>query len=72
MTAAREPAEAEGWDAVTTRGLAVEIEYSRPALYDALYDAMFTHLVDLASATEEAPRRSGRRSASCSRLTRKA
>lgn len=31
--AARELAEAEGWDAVTTRRLAAEIEYSQPVLY---------------------------------------
>ncbi|MGW4822278.1 TetR/AcrR family transcriptional regulator [Streptomyces sp. NPDC004227] len=30
VTAAREPAEAEGWDAVTTRRPATEIEYSQP------------------------------------------
>ncbi|CAM5636801.1 TetR/AcrR family transcriptional regulator [Streptomyces violaceorubidus] len=99
---------AEGWDAVTTRRLAAEIEYSQPVLYShfkgkgaimaavavrgceelaadlrasaaaaggahgrsaavgraytdfgrrrpALYDAMFTHLVDLPFATPEAP-----------------
>jgi AcrR family transcriptional regulator len=33
VTAARELAEAEGWDAVTTRRLATEIEYSQPVLY---------------------------------------
>ncbi|MGW5328726.1 TetR/AcrR family transcriptional regulator [Streptomyces sp. NPDC004014] len=108
VTAARELAEAEGWDAVTTRRLAAEIEYSQPVLYShfkgkdaimaavavqgfadlaaelrtartaargareslaavahayttfarrrpALYDAMFTHLVDLPFATAEAP-----------------
>jgi AcrR family transcriptional regulator len=108
ITAARELAEAEGWDAVTTRRLAAEIEYSQPVLYShfsgkdaimaavavegfaelaaelraartsapdprqaladvgtayaafaerrpALYDAMFTHLVDLPFATAEAP-----------------
>ncbi|MGW2702440.1 TetR/AcrR family transcriptional regulator [Streptomyces sp. NPDC001340] len=108
VTTARELAEAEGWDAVTTRRLAAEIEYSQPVLYShfkgkgaimaavvvqgcadlaaelasaraeaqgvreslaavaetytsfarrrpALYDAMFTHLVDLPFATEEAP-----------------
>jgi AcrR family transcriptional regulator len=32
-TAARELAETEGWDAVTTRRLASEIEYSQPVLY---------------------------------------
>ncbi|MFE7649323.1 TetR/AcrR family transcriptional regulator [Streptomyces phaeoluteigriseus] len=33
VKAARELAEAEGWDAVTTRRLAAEIEYSQPVLY---------------------------------------
>ncbi|MER7183167.1 TetR/AcrR family transcriptional regulator [Streptomyces hyaluromycini] len=109
VTAARELAEAEGWDAVTTRRLAAEIEYSQPVLYShfkgkdaimaavavqgfaemaaelraaraavegtreslaavaeaytsfgrrrpALYDAMFTHRVDLPFATQEAPK----------------
>ncbi|MEU9242576.1 TetR/AcrR family transcriptional regulator [Streptomyces sp. NPDC048385] len=108
VTAARELAETEGWDAVTTRRLAARIEYSQPVLYShfkgkdaimaavavqgcadlavelraarasatgtrealaavaatytsfarrrpALYDAMFTHLVDLPFATPEAP-----------------
>ncbi|MCO5966942.1 TetR/AcrR family transcriptional regulator [Actinoallomurus soli] len=108
VAAARELAEAEGWDAVTTRRLAAEIEYSQPVLYShfkgkdaimaavaiegcadlaaelraartsaadprealaavgtaycafadrrpALYDAMFTHAVDLPFATPEAP-----------------
>jgi AcrR family transcriptional regulator len=108
VTAARELAEAEGWDAVNTRRLAAEIEYSQPVLYShfkgkdaimaavavqgcaelaaqlraartaargargalaavgeaytafarrrpALYDAMFTHRVDLPFATPEAP-----------------
>ncbi|MET7287492.1 TetR/AcrR family transcriptional regulator [Streptomyces sp. NPDC005573] len=108
VTAARELAETEGWDAVTTRRLAAEIEYSQPVLYShfkgkvaimaavavegcaelaaelrraragargareelaavgetytafarlrpALYDAMFTHGVDLPFATPEAP-----------------
>lgn len=108
VTAARELAEAEGWEAVTTRRLAAEIEYSQPVLYShfkgktaimaavavqgcaemaaelrtartaakdrrgalaavgeayaafahrrpALYDAMFTHRVDLPFATPEAP-----------------
>jgi AcrR family transcriptional regulator len=108
VTAAQELAETEGWDAVTTRRLAAEIEYSQPVLYShfkgkdaimaavavqgcadlaaelrqaraaahgtrealaavaetytsfarrrpALYDAIFTHPVDLPFATEEAP-----------------
>ena len=33
ITAARELAETEGWDAVTTRRLADRIEYSQPVLY---------------------------------------
>lgn len=33
IAAARELAETEGWDAVTTRRLAAEIEYSQPVLY---------------------------------------
>jgi AcrR family transcriptional regulator len=33
VTAARELAEAEGWDAVTTRRLAQRVEYSQPVLY---------------------------------------
>src|SRR5436309_11392412 len=33
VTTARELAEAEGWDAVTTRRLAELIEYSQPVLY---------------------------------------
>jgi AcrR family transcriptional regulator len=33
VTTARELAEAEGWDAVTTRRLAATIEYSQPVLY---------------------------------------
>ena len=108
VTAARELAEAEGWDAVTTRRLAERVEYSQPVLYShfkgkdaimaavavegfadlaaelraarlaasgprqalavvgeayadfaerrpALYDAMFSHTVDLPFATPEAP-----------------
>jgi AcrR family transcriptional regulator len=108
VKAARELAESEGWDAVTTRRLATEIEYSQPVLYShfkgkdaimaavavegfadlaaelraartsaadprqalaavgsayaafaerrpALYDAMFTHAVDLPFATPQAP-----------------
>jgi len=33
ITTARALAEAEGWDAVTTRRLSTEIEYSQPVLY---------------------------------------
>lgn len=38
VTAARELAEAEGWDAVTTRRLAALIEYSQPVLYSHFPD----------------------------------
>src|ERR1700744_3373087 len=34
ITTARELAEAEGWDAVTTRRLSAQIEYSQPVLYN--------------------------------------
>lgn len=46
VTTARRLAEAEGWDAVTTRRLSTEIEYSQPVLYkhftgmDAIADAV--------------------------------
>jgi AcrR family transcriptional regulator len=33
ITTARQLAEAEGWDAVTTRRLSTEVEYSQPVLY---------------------------------------
>src|SRR5258708_29124650 len=33
VTAARELAETEGWEAVTTRRLAERVEYSQPVLY---------------------------------------
>jgi AcrR family transcriptional regulator len=63
---AREIAEAEGWDAVTTRRLAERIEYSQPVLYshfagkDAIVGAValrgFTELVDaLRSGLAAAP-----------------
>lgn len=58
---AREIAEAEGWDAVTTRRLSQRIEYSQPVLYshfagkDAIVGAValegFTELVDVMRAT---------------------
>ena len=56
VTTARSLAEAEGWDAVTTRRLATEIEYSQPVLYkhftgmEQIADAVaidgFSELVD--------------------------
>lgn len=44
-TTARRLAEAEGWDAVTTRRLSAEIEYSQPVLY-----AHFANMDQLAQA----------------------
>lgn len=38
VTAARELAEAEGWDAVTIRRLAERVEYSQPVLYSHFAD----------------------------------
>lgn len=45
ITTARQLAEAEGWDAVTTRRLSAEIEYSQPVLY-----AHFANMDQLAQA----------------------
>jgi AcrR family transcriptional regulator len=45
LTTARRLAEAEGWDAVTTRRLSGEIEYSQPVLY-----AHFANMDQLAQA----------------------
>jgi AcrR family transcriptional regulator len=45
ITTARTLAEAEGWDAVTTRRLSTEIEYSQPVLYKH-----FTGMEQLADA----------------------
>ena len=45
ITTARQLAEAEGWDAVTTRRLSAEIEYSQPVLY-----AHFANMDKLAAA----------------------
>ena len=44
-TTARKLAEAEGWDAVTTRRLSTEIEYSQPVLYKH-----FSGMEDIAQA----------------------
>ncbi len=66
VAAARDLAEAEGWDAVTTRRLADSIEYSQPVLYshfenkDAIVAAVavegFAELADtLRHATDAAP-----------------
>jgi AcrR family transcriptional regulator len=45
MNTARTLAEAEGWDAVTTRRLSTEIEYSQPVLYKH-----FTGMEEIAEA----------------------
>jgi len=45
ITTARGLAEAEGWDAVTTRRLSAEIEYSQPVLY-----SHFANMEQLAQA----------------------
>src|SRR3954454_20489883 len=62
ITAARELAEAEGWEAVTTRRLAERVEYSQPVLYshfkskDAIMAAVALEgFADLAAALEAAP-----------------
>lgn len=70
VTAAREIAEREGWDAVTIRRLAVEIEYSQPVLYshfenrDAIVAAVAVEgFQEIAAALEEAARGSTGRNA---------
>jgi AcrR family transcriptional regulator len=45
LSTARRLAEAEGWDAVTTRRLSTEIEYSQPVLYKH-----FSSMEDIAEA----------------------
>src|ERR1700722_17609410 len=45
ITAARQMAEAEGWDAVTTRRLADRIEYSQPVLYRH-FTGVYGHIID--------------------------
>ncbi|RNF82718.1 TetR/AcrR family transcriptional regulator [Streptomyces botrytidirepellens] len=66
ITAARELAEAEGWDAVTTRRLAERVEYSQPVLYnhfkgkDAIVHAVADEgFDDLAAALRRARRTAG-------------
>jgi AcrR family transcriptional regulator len=61
ITTARRVAEAEGWDAVTTRRLSTEIEYSQPVLYkhfsgmEQLADAIAIEgFGELAEATRDA------------------
>ena len=66
ITAARELAEAEGWEAVTTRRLAERVEYSQPVLYshfngkDAIVsavalDGMIELAADLRRARQATP-----------------
>lgn len=66
ITAARELAEAEGWDAVTTRRLAERVAYSQPVLYshfkgkDAIVRAVAAEgFDDLAAALRRARRTAG-------------
>ncbi|HEV7962272.1 MAG TPA: TetR/AcrR family transcriptional regulator [Actinoplanes sp.] len=61
LRTARELAEAEGWDAVTTRRLAEQVEYSQPVLYshfagkDAIVAAVAVDgFVELAAALHQA------------------
>jgi AcrR family transcriptional regulator len=61
ITTARRLAEAEGWEAVTTRRLSAEIEYSQPVLYkhfagmDQIADAIAVDgFGELAQATQAA------------------
>jgi AcrR family transcriptional regulator len=64
ITAARELAESEGWESVTTRRLADRVEYSQPVLYshfqgkDAIVSAValdgFTELAALLSRARQA------------------
>ena len=65
VTTARKLAEAEGWDAVTTRRLSTEIEYSQPVLYkhftgmEQIAEAVaidgFAELADAISAARAGP-----------------
>lgn len=65
ITTARQLAEAEGWDAVTTRRLSTEIEYSQPVLYkhftgmEQIADAVaidgFGELADVIRAARSRP-----------------
>jgi AcrR family transcriptional regulator len=64
ISTARELAEAEGWDAVTTRRLSERIEYSQPVLYshfankDAIVAAVAEQgFAELAAAIEAARRK---------------
>ena len=66
VTTARKLAEVEGWDAVTTRRLSAEIEYSQPVLYkhfagmEQIADAIAIEgFGELADATRAARLRAG-------------
>ncbi|MGJ4944312.1 TetR/AcrR family transcriptional regulator [Bradyrhizobium sp. HKCCYLS1011] len=68
VAAAREIAEREGWDAVTVRRLADEIEYSQPVLYshfenrDAIVAAVAAEgFKDITTALQKAASRSSER-----------
>src|SRR3954469_3810265 len=65
ITTARDLAEAEGWDAVTTRRLAAEIEYSQPVLYSHFKgkDAIMAAVVIEACADMAAELRAARTAA---------
>jgi AcrR family transcriptional regulator len=65
-TTAREVAEREGWEAVTTRRLSTEIEYSQPVIYkhfaslDEITDAVALEgFAELATALREAREAAG-------------
>ena len=66
ITAARELAETEGWEAVTTRRLAERVEYSQPVLYshfkgkDAIMAAVAVEGFAALAADMRAARRSAR------------
>ena len=77
VATARELAEAEGWDAVTTRRLAEAIEYSQPVLYshfsgkDAIVRAValdgFTRLAATLRDARQAPTQLSASGSRCSR-----
>jgi AcrR family transcriptional regulator len=75
ITTARKLAEAEGWDAVTTRRLSTEIEYSQPVLYkhftgmEQLADAIAIEgFGELANVTRDARRQADTASDALARI----
>ena len=72
VTAARELAEAEGWEAVTTRRLADRVEYSQPVLYShfAGKDAIMAAVAVEGFAELAAQMRAARESARDDRFSR--